>query len=409
MSRLHYNAIFWVGLGLAPGAFSQKAEETTQPNIHIIDWTPFSIEPEIVSRFNPALKIAKDRIVKKWAATSKTLVAATEPPTSLNQAQLSQTVQSAKIDIQKNHIVMPIWCALKTDYVFLLRVVDANSNLLLAQDHFAIAKTELAEELRGDLSLKIDFDALLNKIQNQANNIDIEQMTDENVFKLGLSLARESKRLDTGSYRCLNLLAEEQLLAKKVVVVNNHALETLFHIRMRTKLKTKIHRSTRTALIDWQLQPQANRYRFSSNMSESILGNRFQPNITELVQLTRNNRRIELTLPAPFIQQINDEKAALTTRPYPKIAHIYGAWVYLDRGRGYGLKMNDRLEVKALQGEIKGHVVGFFGPHLNLKSPRGHTIREGAIVFIRKGQRKTNIGQELVYDTKRYPTPWPPQ
>ena len=88
----------------------------------------------------------------------------------------------------------------------------------------------------------------------------------------------------------------------------------------------------------------------------------------------------------------------------PQAAKIYGGWVYLDRGRAYGLHMDDRLVAKDASGkEITGHIVGFYGPEMGLKSPRGYLINEGAIMFVRKGQRETALGQAYTFDTRQYP------
>ena len=80
----------------------------------------------------------------------------------------------------------------------------------------------------------------------------------------------------------------------------------------------------------------------------------------------------------------------------------------MDKGRAWGLKLLDRLTVRESPGEIRGHVIKFFGPELKLKNINGQTINEGAIIFIRKGQRLAKPGQSLVYDQTEFPTPWPP-
>ena len=91
------------------------------------------------------------------------------------------------------------------------------------------------------------------------------------------------------------------------------------------------------------------------------------------------------------------------------VVATYGAWAYLDRGRAWGLEMNDRLWMERDGQAIKGHVVKFFGPELKLRSPRGFWITEGAIVFIRTGQKEVKVGDVLRYDPTEFPTPWPPE
>ena len=89
----------------------------------------------------------------------------------------------------------------------------------------------------------------------------------------------------------------------------------------------------------------------------------------------------------------------------PQISKVFKAWVYLDKGRAWGLKIGDRLAAKAPTGEtIKGHIVGFFGPNQNILSPRGFNVPEGAIMYVRKGQLHVDIGQTLEWDKRSFPT-----
>ena len=53
---------------------------------------------------------------------------------------------------------------------------------------------------------------------------------------------------------------------------------------------------------------------------------------------------------------------------------------------------------------VKGHVVGYFGPEMKLKSPRGYDIHEGAIIFIRSGQKVVKEGDVFSYDQKKVPS-----
>ena len=71
--------------------------------------------------------------------------------------------------------------------------------------------------------------------------------------------------------------------------------------------------------------------------------------------------------------------------------------------------MNDRLVVADDSQVVKGHIVGYYGPELSLKSPKGWPISEGAIMYVRKGQRESKLGQEFKYDKMTVPTPWPLQ
>jgi hypothetical protein len=56
---------------------------------------------------------------------------------------------------------------------------------------------------------------------------------------------------------------------------------------------------------------------------------------------------------------------------------------------------------------VKGHVVRFFGPEQKLTSPRGFPIEEGAILYIRKGQKLPMTGLEFKFDPREFPTEYP--
>ncbi|NBQ53224.1 MAG: hypothetical protein EBU49_06560 [Proteobacteria bacterium] len=105
------------------------------------------------------------------------------------------------------------------------------------------------------------------------------------------------------------------------------------------------------------------------------------------------------------------ERNALSLDEAPQVAKINRAWVYLDKGRAYGLELDDRLVIGGgpvnYSATIKGHVVGFFGPDKKITSPRGFPVNEGAIVYIRKGQGDTKVGQTFVYDETVFPTNYP--
>jgi hypothetical protein len=144
--------------------------------------------------------------------------------------------------------------------------------------------------------------------------------------------------------------------------------------------------------------------------AESVMGQPIDPIHRSQWTLGVNGDQATLPINQELLAYFRGEEAGLQLADAPQIAKIDRAWVYLDRGRAWGLKMRDRLIVKGLPGEpVKGHVVRFFGPEAGLTSPRGFPIREGAIVYIRKGQAQTRIGQELGFDGRQYPTPWPPK
>lgn len=96
------------------------------------------------------------------------------------------------------------------------------------------------------------------------------------------------------------------------------------------------------------------------------------------------------------------QEKELSEQQLPVVVATRGAWAYLDKGLGYGLRLNDRLLAESKSGPISGHVIGYFGPYLNLKSPSGESLSEGAILYIRDNQKSLSKGLAFKYDPKTF-------
>jgi hypothetical protein len=143
--------------------------------------------------------------------------------------------------------------------------------------------------------------------------------------------------------------------------------------------------------------------------TEGVFGQTLPWKWTEPLTVGVNpDRTINLSQSGRLKTEIMTERNSLVRAELPQVAKIRGAWAYVDKGRAWGLQMNDRLISNDDPQKIKGHVVAYFGPEMNIKSPRGWPIHEGAIIFIRKGQKDVRVGQILTYDGMKVPTPWPP-
>lgn len=86
-----------------------------------------------------------------------------------------------------------------------------------------------------------------------------------------------------------------------------------------------------------------------------------------------------------------NESKQLMLSENPRSLRQNGAWFYLDKGRAWGLRLNDRL-TSVENPEIKGHIVRFYGPESGIKNTQEETIGEGAIIFIREGLVKLKSG-----------------
>lgn len=112
--------------------------------------------------------------------------------------------------------------------------------------------------------------------------------------------------------------------------------------------------------------------------------------------------------PADWTSFLQREAGRLNRLTPPRIVARYGTWAYLDRGRGYGITINQRF-VGGQRGSSRtgavfaGHVVKFFGPSEGLKDASGQPIADGAIIYLRTGRDEAVIGMPVFPDQATYP------
>lgn len=235
----------------------------------------------------------------------------------------------------------------------------------------------------GSPADKIDLPALTRGLATRLDPLAALNSARQKVpsaLHVGMTLAREQTRRDEGSAFCAQALLAEKLVRQGFTVVRPWGNETLGKMRNTLGLPPALRRPTRTLVMLWDLprsdqkkaqQTQALTLKASIQIAESVTGQPL-PKISEIawqgnigsngeIALDSKNRELDL-----FLDQ---ERNALSLKEAPQVARINRAWVYLDKGRAYGLRMNDRLVVEGgprdYGAAIKGHVVGFYGPEKN--------------------------------------------
>lgn len=236
-----------------------------------------------------------------------------------------------------------------------------------------------------------------------------KRRTYEHRLKFGISNEKGSLTSRKGGSNCLNQLIMPEIL-KKVPVVADLGFEHLSFLRRSLKIKTPLKRSNKRLHVEWKsqsLSKQKRQLEANFTISDAIFADSIKGPITakwDSIDLPEN-----IALPNALLAAIDAEIATLKTDDWPLISKIYGAWAYLDRGRAWGLNMSDRLIVQGEDGIVKGHIVGFFGPRAKVRSPRGFEVTEGAIMYVRKGQKGIKRGQSVNFDPRVFPTAWPPK
>ncbi|MEZ4743804.1 MAG: hypothetical protein R3B45_15395 [Bdellovibrionota bacterium] len=325
-----------------------------------------------------------------------------------NMIRLSDQIYvgRAKSALPAPMAVEPVLCSLLNTNLVFLTFTHAFQNILIASSHYRIAT--LNE--KKPIDLKLPLSVLLNKTVEKTASAPIAP----SALKIGFSVGQQNLKDGEESALCLNLLLEEKL-ASQYRIVKSIGNESLVTFRNLLNPKEKMQRATRRIIAYWRQKENVAAQKdlikaiLKASFAESVFANHIPLEYQGEFSFAFNGNAIDFQIEQELNDFLNAQKQSLDLNEFPKIAHINRAWIYLDKGRAWGLKINDRLISQELPNEIQGHVVGYFGPEMNLKSQYGHGIVEGAIVYIRKGQKKVRVGQTFIFDRKTYPTPWPPQ
>ncbi|RZA21182.1 MAG: hypothetical protein EOP10_17080 [Proteobacteria bacterium] len=299
------------------------------------------------------------------------------------------------LPLEASAYVVPILCRIDQQIVVATQLVDVSQNLLLASEQ----KFTPMAAWDGQGS-PIAFTA--EWAQSLSSRIKpIDKATQG--FSIDFTLQRGSHNTRVGSHNCLNMLLANEL--QKTMNVPD-PLDLLEGYRLRQLMtNSSPKKSTRTYSIDWGQNLKGPTFDVELNAIESVLGSSGPRNIK--AKFTLNSAENRLVVPDDFNQRMIATQNELLTKDLPQVSKINRAWVYLDRGRAWGLEMNDRLYFEADGRFVKGHVVGFYTANEKVTSPKGFLVQEGAIVFVRKGQREVKVGDTFQFDPTSYPTPWP--
>jgi hypothetical protein len=194
-------------------------------------------------------------------------------------------------------------------------------------------------------------------------------------------------------------------------ILNPFASDLIVAVHRLFGVKSALRRANRLVFIKiaYEKSPYAFTLPIKLNMTvqatEAVFGKSLTTSWTEPLTVgVKADNTMELSHSTKLSELLRVEKLALKRDDLPTVVKIRGAWAYVDKGRAWGLQMNDRLVSPGPEPAVKGHVVGYFGPEMKLKSPRGYDISEGAIVFIRKGQKVVKEGDVFSYDQKKVPS-----
>jgi hypothetical protein len=416
-------AIFTLLMLLPTQALSPEFQTNELPEGILVPWHTVGIVSESAKQAQSALDESFKYLDQSWLDSSQTLTEyVTNQTVTNNERFVSNKIKVGPLKTGKKNkslLLEPIWTSVGDQYIFILQVIDASLDTLIISTHQVVSKnedwTKATKEKKLNGLINEIVQNLFSEVTQKLSSYEFKEPT--TALHIGFNLTKESTRPDTGSNFALNLLLAEKLLSTNdFTITRNVDDETFQNLRALIKSQTKIRRSTRVISTNWTIQhPNYKidpkfplKYSLTATFSESVFGTRIGKPISANYELSIVDKKVDFKVDDQTVAFLQGEAKSLSLIDEPQVAKVYGAWVYLDRGRAYGLKMNDRLVSSDGKEMIKGHIVGFYGPGLNIDSPRGYKISEGAIVYIRKGQRQTRIGQVFQYDQTQYPTTWPP-
>ncbi len=402
--------ILWVGV-----SYGQTPATKPVPEAFLLPWAMPDVDRDWRGGAADALRDSWNRLGRRVLPAGQSLkqFAAANGITQIIQgAALSERfrvgVPAAKLLQNQPEVWQPILCPVADQWILALQVSGFNDQIIYAAAHARIPRASLEEARQQNRDIGMLSDALDALAQQMATSLRSQEEA-KDALKIGFSLAPSSMPLGAGSAMCLSVLLSHDIYRTHRVVRMIGGNEVV-HARDVLSMKNQEERATRRAVLFWEAK-QAQRLpmelRLTVRYAESVFANSMERGEAAAITLHPDLNLVAHNELKGLMQR---ESSALQLADMPQIAKVDRAWVYLDRGRAWGLKMNDRLVHRMGNGEfIKGHVVAFYGPNLKIQSPRGFPVSEGAIVFVRKGQGETRLGQTFAFDPTAYPTPWPPQ
>lgn len=411
MSKVYKSCCFAMALQLLSGltAMGQTASVLAPP---LFVGIQAEQKADLTVRLQESLQTAKGQWFAGGAALSGMLK---QESISNNMYRVAEkhwvAPESATINNIAN-IVQPIVCSLGSSYVTIAQRISWPNEILLSSAHAVVPmkpmKTgrmddEVVESLRASLRTVIG-----NAVQSPDPSPNFPRL------KVQISDYAPRTRLNEGQSYCLNLLLGEVLLAESIVTGDSVRYSGEFLRRLAGQATLPAKANVRLGVV-WTPQDRKSTkdWNFPLNLVAKLYPTEgvFAADLPDLnamnIRLTVGQQKLRLE-GAESLQTYLAERARPFVDELPQVAHRYGAWAYLDKGRAWGLRMKDRLTAETPDGRITGHVVAYFGSEAKLVSPRGYPITEGAILYIRHGQNRVVKGVEFTFDDKRFPAPWPP-
>jgi hypothetical protein len=396
---------------------AQKSGDATPqklPKVLILPWQTPLIDPDLLRQTKNARDVISEKLRIALAPNALALdkiVPKDKVPLALTD-NIKQIFADERNVTEDASAMFPIWTHFHDhEFVGIIKL-DTFRNTITSIFHKLLPKRQFLEALK-DKSLERVLTTEFESLLKAASSASIANTPQD--LAVSVSDQTPSKRLNEIDRTTLNALityrSAQENGQPQVTILNPFASELIVAIHRLFSVKSAFRRANRliSIKIAYEKSPFALTLPIKLNMTvnatEAIFGKSLPTTWTEplTVGVTADNT-VELKYSAKLSDLFRVEKLALKREDLPTVVKIKGAWAYVDKGRAWGLQMNDRLVSAGAVPAIKGHVVGYFGPEMKLKSPRGYDINEGAIIFIRSGQKVVKEGDVFSYDPKKVPS-----
>lgn len=380
----------------------------------LLNWQKIGIDAAAVALMKPLLKQSRQNMAAALLGEQKTLGEFIEEDST--SESLLNSLRSAKSILVSNNttksadeisIYQPIWCDLANYSVFFLANLTSRGEWI-SLPYGAVARKPI--DALGERDPYPLFQEVPTELLIRASNQG--KIEKKEALKLNFRARNTLTRMDLGSDQCLNLIASAQILGRARVMAFLGTEEALF-VNRTLGLKAQTSRPNRYLGVHWVYQNRQKNPELPISLglylktAEAIFGKRDEYQFSGKVKVEIENATLVLKLPESLYTWIERQNASLSQSVIPTVLDTYGAWAYLNVGRGYGLKINDRMvSTIPIEGKtIRGHIVKYYGPESGIQDKNGKTVLEGAILYIRKGQKQLNNGVQFTFDPTSYPVP----
>ena len=385
----------------------------TLPKLLILPWQTPEVDADTLQLTKKARATVMEKLRQTLVpgAVSLDTIAPKGPGFETVRNTLKDVWANPKANNQTPIAVFPLWTRLHDHDLVALVAVDSLQNTIRYLTHRVLPSQRwqaAATSKNYELFFNPEFSELANVLKPDNIKTTKEDMAVAFVDQTASERSNEIDRTTLDLFLANKIAGDPQSPA--FAVINPFASELLTSIQKLYKIDSSMRKSNRTVFtrITYDKTPVNAKLPLVLTLhisaADGVFGQTLPWSWSEhLTVKAKNDNTLELDVSTKLQDALNAEKTSLRRDELPQISKIRGAWAYVDKGRAWGLRMNDRLMISDGSGKIKGHVVGYFGPELKLKSPRGWPIHEGAIIFIRKGQKDIREGQSLMYDPMKVP------